>query len=252
MKIVRFRAAEKTVYGVLEGSHVVEYTGTPFGAFARKRRRFQRSQVVLLAPVLPGKIIGVGPNYREHAYDPDAPAPPAPPLYLKPTSAVCGPDDPIVVPGVADVVWPEAALAIVIKKRCRHVAPERVREHVLGFTALNDVMAPCLGAAEGDVLRTRGHDTFAPLGPCIATDLDPTGVEVAAWVNGEARQIANTKDLICPVEELIAHVAAIMTLLPGDVVSTGTAAGSGPMRPGDKVEVRIDGIGCLKNPVIAL
>jgi 2-keto-4-pentenoate hydratase/2-oxohepta-3-ene-1,7-dioic acid hydratase in catechol pathway len=252
MRIVRFRAADKTRYGVLEGSHIVEYTGTPYASFKKARKRYPLRHAVLLAPVIPSKVVAIGLNYREHAEELDLPVPSEPIIFLKPVSAVCGPDDPIVFPSEAGRVDYEAELAIVIRKRCHHAPVERAREHVLGYTCLNDVTARDLQARDGQWTRAKGFDSFCPVGPCIATDIDPNGVDVESYLNGERRQCSNTKHCIFPVEDVIARVSAVMTLLPGDVIATGTPAGIGPMQPGDKVEVRIEGIGSLKNPVIRL
>ena len=252
MKIVRFKAGGKTRYGVLEGTHIVEYAGTPYGTFKKGRKRYALRQTVLLAPVVPSKIVGVGLNYRDHAEEMSCPLPSEPLVFFKPVSAVCGPDDPIVFPPQAGRVDYEAELAIVIKKRCRHVPAERAREHVLGYTCLNDVTARDLQARDGQPTRAKAFDSFCPVGPCIATDIDPNGVDIESYLNGEKRQSSNTKHFIFPVEDLVARVSAVMTLLPGDVITTGTPAGIGPMQPGDKVEVRIEGIGSLKNPVIRI
>ncbi len=252
MKIVRFRAAGKTRYGVLEGTHILEYAGTPYGTFKKARKKYALSQAVLLAPVAPTKIVAVGLNYRDHAEEMSLPVPTEPRLFLKPLSALCGPDDPIVFPPQAQRVDYEGELAIVMKKRCRSVPPERARDYVLGYTCLNDVTARDLQARDGQPTRAKAFDSFCPVGPCIATDIDPNGVDIETWVNGECRQASNTKSFIFPVEDLVARVSAIMTLLPGDLISTGTPAGIGPMQPGDKVEVRIEGIGGLKNPVIKI
>ena len=252
MKIVRFKAGGKTRYGVLEGTHIVEYAGTPYGTFKKGRKRYALRQTVLLAPVVPSKIVGVGLNYRDHAEEMSRPLPSEPLVFFKPVSAVCGPDDPIVFPPQVGRVDYEAELAIVIKKRCRHVPAERAREHVLGYTCLNDVTARDLQARDGQPTRAKAFDSFCPVGPCIATDIDPNGVDIESYLNGEKRQSSNTKHFIFPVEDLVARVSAVMTLLPGDVITTGTPAGIGPMQPGDKVEVRIEGIGSLKNPVIRI
>jgi 2-keto-4-pentenoate hydratase/2-oxohepta-3-ene-1,7-dioic acid hydratase in catechol pathway len=252
MKIVRFKAAGKTRYGVLEGTHVVEYAGTPFGSFNRGRKRYPVRQVVLLAPLIPGKIVGIGLNYRDHAEEVGLSVPAEPFVFLKPPSALVGPGDPIVCPSGAGRVDYEAELAVVVKKRARHVSAERAREYVLGYTCLNDVTARDLQLRDGQLTLAKGFDSFCPLGPCVATDLDPGGLEIGSFLNGERRQASNTKNLIFPVEELLARVSAAMTLLPGDVIATGTPAGIGPMQPGDKIEVRIEGIGSLVNPVIKL
>jgi len=252
MQIVRFRVENKTRYGVLEGSHIVEYAGTPYGPFKKGRKKYPLKQTVLMMPVVPSKVVAIALNYREHAEELHLPVPVEPIIFLKPLSALCGPDDPIVFPPQAQRVDYEAELAIVIKKRCHHTAAERAREHVLGYTCLNDVTARDLMARDGQWTRAKGFDSFCPVGPCIATDIDPNGVDVESYLNGEKKQGSNTKHCIFPIEDLIARVSAVMTLLPGDVIATGTPAGIGPMRPGDKVEVRIAGIGSLKNPVIRL
>lgn len=252
MKIVRFRAAGKTRYGVLEGTRIVEYAGTPYGTFKKARKRWALRQAVLLAPVVPSKIVAVGLNYRDHAEEMSLPVPAEPRIFFKPLSALCGPDDPIVYPPQSQRVDYEGELAVVIKKRCRSVPAERAREYVLGYTCLNDVTARDLQERDRQPTRAKAFDSFCPVGPCIATDIDPNGVDIETWVNGERRQASNTKNFIFPVEDIVARVSAVMTLLPGDVIATGTPAGIGPMEPGDKVEVRIEGIGALKNPVIRI
>jgi 2-keto-4-pentenoate hydratase/2-oxohepta-3-ene-1,7-dioic acid hydratase in catechol pathway len=250
MKIVRFKAAGKTRYGALEGAHIVEYAGTPFGPFKRGRRRYALRQAVLLVPVVPSKIVCVGLNYRDHAEEMHLPVPARPVWFLKPPSALCGPDDPIVYPAQSRRVDYEAELAVVIRKRARHVPPERAREYVLGYTCLNDVTARDLQVRDGRDARATAFDTFCPIGPCIATDIDPNAATLEAWVNGERRQSSSTKEMVFPVEELVARVSDVMTLLPGDVIATGTPAGAGPLEPGDRVEVRIEGIGTLRNTVV--
>jgi 2-keto-4-pentenoate hydratase/2-oxohepta-3-ene-1,7-dioic acid hydratase in catechol pathway len=252
MQIVRFKAGGKTRYGALEGATVIEYSGTPFALFRRGRRRYALKHTVLLAPVLPTKIVAVGLNYRDHAQEMGLRIPSEPRIFLKPTTALIGPDDPIVYPPQSRRVEHEAELAIVIKRRCRNVSAERAREYVLGYTCLNDVTARDLQERDGMPSRAKAFDTFCPIGPCVATDIDPNAVTIEAYVNGENRQSSSTKELIFPVEELVARVSEVMTLLPGDVISTGTPSGVGPLRPGDRVEVRIEGIGSLRNPVVKL
>jgi 2-keto-4-pentenoate hydratase/2-oxohepta-3-ene-1,7-dioic acid hydratase in catechol pathway len=252
VKIVRFRAAGKTRYGVLDGARIAEYAGTPYGTFKKARKKYALSQAVLLAPVAPSKIVAVGLNYRDHAEEMNLPVPAEPRIFFKPLSALCGPDDPIVFPAQAGRVDYEGELAVVIKKRCRAVPAERARDYVLGYTCLNDVTARELQARDGQPTRAKAFDTFCPVGPCIATDIDPNGVDIETWVNSERRQASNTKHFIFPVDELIARISTVMTLLPGDLIATGTPAGVGPLKPGDKVEVRIEGIGGLKNPVVKI
>ena len=252
MRIVRFRAADKTRYGVLEGSQIIEYAGTPYSIFTRGRKRWAVSQTVLLAPVAPSKIVAVGTNYRDHAEEMQLRIPDEPMMFFKPISSLCGPNDPVVKPSLAQRVDYEGELAIVIKKRCRHVDAERALDYVLGYTCLNDVTARDLQTRDGQPSRAKGFDSFCPMGPCIATDIDPNGVDIETYLNGERKQGSNTKHLIFAVEDVIARITAVMTLWPGDVIATGTPAGVGPMQPGDNVEVRIEGIGRLRNPVIEI
>jgi 2-keto-4-pentenoate hydratase/2-oxohepta-3-ene-1,7-dioic acid hydratase in catechol pathway len=240
VQIVRFRAEALTRYGVLDGSVVVEYAGTPWTLFRRGRRRYPLRQVVLLAPAQPSKVVAIGLNAAE------------PRLFFKPTSAVVGPDDPIVAPLQCHHLEAEAALAAVIKRRCRNVAPARVRDYVLGWVGLNDVTARDLQLRDGDSARAKAFDTFCPLGPCIATDVDPHAAAIETWVNGALRCAGSTKELALTVEDAVARVAEVMTLLPGDVVATGAPGVSGPLEAGDRIEIRIDGIGCLKNTVVRL
>ena len=252
MRIVRFKALGKTRYGVLEGTQIVEYSGTPFAAFKRGRKKYPLRQAVLLSPVIPSKIAAIALNYRDHAEEMGRAVPLEPYIFLKPISAVCGPDDPIIYPPQSSRVEYEGELAIVIKKRSLCVPPERAWDHILGYTCLNDVTARDLQIRDGQPIRAKAFDTFCPLGPCIATDIDGNGLEIETFLNGERRQASNSKHLVVPVEDIVARVSAVMTLLPGDIIATGTPAGVGPMRPGDKVEVRIEGIGSLKNSVIKL
>ena len=242
MLIVRFRVGDATRYGALEGNTVIEHAGTPWTTFRRGRKRHSLHQVVLLAPALPSRIVAVGLNYRARAAELAEALPDLPVLALKPPSAVIGPDDPIVLPPQSDFVEHEAELAIVLKRRCHKVSPVRARDYVLGYTALNDVTARDARARDGLAARAKGFDTFCPLGPCTATDLDPSALTVEGLV---------TKDLIFPVEDLIARVSEVMTLMPGDVIATGTPAGVGPLVAGDTVEVSVAGVGVLRNPVHA-
>jgi len=252
VQIVRFRVENKTRYGALEGAVVVEYAGTPWSLFRRGRRRYALRQVVLLAPVPPSKIVGVGLNHREQAAGLGRVVPDDPLMFFKPVSALVGPDDPIVAPPVSRHLECAAALAAVIKRRCRNVQATRVREYVLGYAGLNDVTARDIQTRDGDWTRAKAFDTFCPVGPCIATDLDPNTATIETWVNGTLRATGSTKELVCAVEDVLARVSEVMTLLPGDVVATGAPGVSGPVGAGDRVEVRIDGVGCLKNIVVRL
>jgi 2-keto-4-pentenoate hydratase/2-oxohepta-3-ene-1,7-dioic acid hydratase in catechol pathway len=252
VQIVRFKVDGTARYGALEGAAVIEYTGTPFSLFKRGRRRFSLRQVVLLAPVVPGKIIALGLNTRAHAAELGVELPAEPMIFFKPVSALIGPDDPIVYPPQSHRVDYEAELAIVIKRRCHTVSAARALEYVLGYTALNDVTARDLHTVDRSPSRAKAFDTFCPLGPCIRTDIDPHALAIETWVNGVRRQSGSTKELILPVEEIVARVSEVMTLLPGDVIATGTLGGVGALEPGDRVEVRIEGIGSLRNSVVRL
>jgi 2-keto-4-pentenoate hydratase/2-oxohepta-3-ene-1,7-dioic acid hydratase in catechol pathway len=200
--------------------------------------------------VLPSKIVGINLNYRDHATEMGVAVPEEPAIFFKPVSALVGPGDPIVYPPQSRRVDYEAELAIVIRRRCRNVPVARVREHVLGYTCLNDVTARDLQRRDRVLGRCKSFDTFCPLGPCITTDIDANAVRVETYVNGERRQSGSTKELVFPVEDLVARISEIMTLLPGDVIASGTPAGVGPLQPGDRVEIRIEGIGSLINPVV--
>jgi 2-keto-4-pentenoate hydratase/2-oxohepta-3-ene-1,7-dioic acid hydratase in catechol pathway len=250
VQIVRFRTHDKTRYGVLEGTVVIEYTGTPWSLFRRGRRRYPVRQVVLLAPVLPSKIVGVAPGRSASAAGDAAVADLL--MFFKPVSALIGPDDPIVAPAACQHLESEPALAAVIKRRCRNVQPARAREYVLGYAGLNDVTARDIQARDGHCGRAKAFDTFCPLGPCITTDFDPGAATIETWVNGTLRAVGSPTELALAVEDVVARVSEVMTLLPGDVVATGAPGASGPLAAGDRVEIRIDGIGGLKNIVVRL
>jgi 2-keto-4-pentenoate hydratase/2-oxohepta-3-ene-1,7-dioic acid hydratase in catechol pathway len=203
-----------------------------------------------LAPVAPGKIVGIGRNYRGHAAERGKPVPAEPLVFLKPASAVIGPGAPIEIPPGIGRVDHEAELGLVIGRRASRVPRARALEYVLGVTAVNDVTARDLQNRGAPFSHVKGYDTFAPVGPCVALGLDPRGLTVEGVVNGELRQRGTTADLIFPVDVLIEYVSAIMTLEPGDIIATGTPAGVGPLVPGDTVTVRVEGVGELTNPVV--
>jgi 2-keto-4-pentenoate hydratase/2-oxohepta-3-ene-1,7-dioic acid hydratase in catechol pathway len=206
----------------------------------------------LLPPILPGKIVGVGRNYRDHAAERGKPVPTEPLIFLKPPSAVIGPGASIhLPPGVGRVDY-EAELGVVIGRRATSVAAGSALDHVLGLTCVNDVTARALQDRGVQFSHAKGYDTFAPVGPCIALDREWRGRTVECLLNGELRQHSTTDALIFPIEHLIAYISAVMTLFPGDLIATGTPAGIGPLSPGDTVSVRVSGVGTLSNPVVAL
>ena len=206
----------------------------------------------LLAPVVPSKIVAIGLNYKDHAAEQGKPLPKEPMMFLKPSTAVIGPEEPIVLPEGAGRIDHEAEVAVVIGTRASHVPEDRAREYVLGLTCMNDVTARELQVKDVQYTRAKGFDTFAPLGPCIAVGLDyhaPEGLLVEGRVNDERRQASSTRELIFPIDTLVAFVSRVMTLLPGDVISTGTPAGIGPLKAGDRVTITVEGVGDLSNPV---
>jgi 2-keto-4-pentenoate hydratase/2-oxohepta-3-ene-1,7-dioic acid hydratase in catechol pathway len=208
--------------------------------------------VNLLAPCEPSKIVALGLNYRDHAAEFGRQAPDEPLIFLKPSTAVIGPGANIIYPRMSRRVDYEAELGVVIGKTARRVEEENALEYVLGYTCFNDVTARDLQKKDGLFTRAKGFDTFAALGPWIETGLaDPDKVMVEAYLNGERRQHASTSTMVFGVRRLIAFISEVMTLLPGDVIATGTPSGVGPMRPGDEVEVRVEGIGTLQNRVLA-
>jgi 2-keto-4-pentenoate hydratase/2-oxohepta-3-ene-1,7-dioic acid hydratase in catechol pathway len=205
----------------------------------------------LLAPVRPTKIVCVGLNYKDHAAETGKPLPPEPLLFIKPTSAIIGPGDPIRIPPGVGRVDHEAELGIVIGKRAHRVTKANAWEYVLGLICVNDVTARDLQKKEAQYTRCKGFDTFAPIGPCIATGPNGEPRMVEGWVNDQRRQASSTKHLIFPVDHLLEFITFVMTLEPGDIVSTGTPEGIGPLTPGDTVTVTVEGVGELKNPVSA-
>ena len=208
------------------------------------------SEVKLLAPSVPSKIVALGLNYRDHAKELGLPIPEEPLLFLKPPSAVIGPEEKIILPPESKRVDYEAELAVVIRKRARRIAPQRAFDYILGYTCFNDVTARDLQKKDGQWTRAKSFDTFAPFGPWIETDLDPSNLKVRSYLNGFLRQDSSTSELIFPVPEIVSFVSQVMTLEPGDVIATGTPPGIGPLSSGDLIEVEIEGIGRLKNYVI--
>jgi 2-keto-4-pentenoate hydratase/2-oxohepta-3-ene-1,7-dioic acid hydratase in catechol pathway len=258
MRIARFvSAAQEPAYGVVEGdpdagdATIAVIDGHPVGQFAFSGQRYAFVDVRLLAPIIPTKIIGIGKNYADHAREMGGEAPAQPLIFAKPSTAVIGPGDPIARPASVGRVDHEGELAVVIGKVCRDVRPDQAYDVVLGYTCGNDVTARDQQKADGQWTRAKGYDTFCPLGPWIETDLDPRDLAVTTSVNGEVRQSGRTSELVHGIPELIAYITACMTLLPGDVILTGTPAGVGPLEVGDDVAVTVEGIGTLTNVVRA-
>lgn len=203
------------------------------------------------APVTPSIVVCIGLNYKDHAAEMNKKLPAEPLVFLKPQSAVIGPEDPIRIPSWAGRIEHEAEMAVVIKKRASHVKSADAMDYVLGITCLNDVTARELQAKDVQYSRAKGFDTFCPIGPCIAVGLDPSALNVEGWVNGEKRHNSNTRELIFTVPYLVEHVTRFMTLNAGDVITTGTPSGVGPLTPGDRMMVKVEGVGTLSNPCVA-
>jgi 2-keto-4-pentenoate hydratase/2-oxohepta-3-ene-1,7-dioic acid hydratase in catechol pathway len=272
VRIARFAAGNEVRYGVVDGDAasgtesrngagangaalaVAEMSGHPFGPAAEIALtgvRHPVADVRLLAPVLPSKVVAIGRNYVEHAMELGNEPPAEPLIFLKPSTAVIGPADAIVRPDrLSQRVDFEGELAIVFGRLCRDVPPDRVPEVIFGYTCANDVTARDLQKSDGQWARAKGFDTFCPLGPWIETDLDAADVRLTTTVNDEVKQDSRTSLLIHDIAALVSYVTAVMTILPGDVLLTGTPEGVGPLVAGDTVSVSIEGIGALTNRVV--
>jgi len=251
MKIVRIKAADDIAYGVADAEGVAVYRGTPFVAWEPTETVVPWDRVQLLAPVIPTKVVCIGRNYVDHAGEQGVDVPQEPMIFLKPATAVVGPDVSIVLPPASSEVHHEAELAAVIHRVARNVRAEDASQYILGYTAANDVTARDLQAKDKQWTRAKGFDTFCPLGPAIETELDPLErLAIICRVNGDVRQAGFTSDMVFGVAEIFEFITAVMTLLPGDVILTGTPAGVGKIDGGDTVKVEIDGIGTLTNRVV--
>lgn len=252
MKIVRIKAGDDIAYGVADTEGVLVYTGSPFVAWEPTETVVPWSSVKLLAPVLPTKVLCVGKNYEDHAAEFDGEVPDEPLIFMKPATSVIGQNDPVIHPTLSSEVHHEAELAVVISRPARNVKAEDASQFIFGYTAANDVTARDLQRKDGQWTRAKGFDTFCPLGPAIETELDPLErLAVICRVNGEVRQAGFTSDMVFGVAEIVEYITAFMTLLPGDIILTGTPSGVGKVEPGDVMEVEVDGIGTLANRVVS-
>ncbi|MGY1812098.1 fumarylacetoacetate hydrolase family protein [Blastococcus sp. SYSU D00820] len=257
MRIVRFASPSGMSFGVLDGDgQVAQIEGHPFGTISFTGQRFAQADIRLLSPILPSKVVCVGKNYAEHVKEMNTGEAPAQPLlFLKPSTSVIGPGDAIRIPAGSTNVHHEAELAVVIGARgARNLTPEQVPASIFGYTIANDVTERDMQRLDGQWTRAKGFDSFCPLGPWIETDLpgigkDPADLSITCTVDDELRQSGRTSQLLFDVPTLVSYISQVMTLLPGDVVLTGTPAGVGPIRPGQRVEVSIEGLGSLANPV---
>ncbi|WP_165218606.1 fumarylacetoacetate hydrolase family protein [Schaalia sp. ZJ1691] len=256
MRIVRFSDGDTPRYGALDddSNRIVVLKGDPlFNPVEPDGRIVELDEVRLLSPVIPrSKVVGIGKNYADHAREMGGEAPARPVIFLKPNTSVIGPDDPIARPSWSSEVHYEGELAVIIKSLAKDVPLDRVDDVILGYTCANDVTARDAQRSDGQWTRAKGFDTSCPLGPWIVVDpeLDVNNLHIETRVNGEIKQSDSTASMITPVKELVAYVSTIFTLLPGDIIITGTPAGIGPIDAGQRVEVEIEGIGTLSNPVV--
>lgn len=261
MRICRFAVNDELFYGVLEGldaqgepgeeTVIAVLDGHPFNGINPDGRFVRYQDVRLVAPVLPTKVIGIGKNYATHAEETNLGAVPVEPLiFLKPNTSVVGPGEPIQMPWQSEQIEHEAELAIVIGRVCKEVPKERAADVIFGYTCANDVTARDLQHADGQWTRAKGFDSFCPLGPWIETEFDWEDVSIQCAVNGKSFQDGNTNDMVFDIASIVEAVSNAMTLLPGDVILTGSPAGTSVIKAGDTVAVKISGIGTLKNPVV--
>lgn len=264
MRIARFTTGDDPQYGVVTGdvddlgipaddAAVVALAGDPlYVGIHLTEEQHPLADVRLLAPVIPrSKVVGIGKNYAAHAAEMGGEVPAEPLMFLKPNTSVVGPGDPVFYPRQTSNLHYEGELAVVIGRICRDVAPERVKDVVYGYTIGNDVTARDLQRSDVQFTRAKGFDSFCPLGPWIETELDTSDLRVQTHLNGDLKQDGTTKDMIFDVAALVSYVSSVMTLLPGDVILTGTPEGVGPMNVGDEVDVTVTGIGTLTNKVVS-
>jgi len=253
MKIYRYKQGTKISYGILKEETLFPLKGSVFKDFKIEEKGIPISSVVLFPPCEPTKIIAVGINYQNHALERGRAVPEEPLIFLKPPSAVIGPNDIIIYPKMARRVDYEGELALIIKKKANLLDEnDSMDDYILGYTCFNDVTARDLQDKDVQFTRAKSFDTFAVVGPCIATEVDPSNLRLKTFLNGKLKQSANTRNMIFPVPYLVRFISRIMTLNPGDIITTGTPAGVGPMVPGDRVDVQIEGIGTLSNRVMKI
>lgn len=249
MKIVRFATENYVEFGIMEADGIRRITGDIYGEFEPSNELVELRAARLLCPCAPTKIIALGRNYAAHAAEHGAQVPTEPLLFFKPPSAVIGPGTEIVYSAATAQLEYEGELAVVIKKRGKDIREENAAEYILGYTCANDVTARDLQRKDSQWTRAKGFDTFAPLGPCIETELDPAALQITTEVNGKVVQQGNTRDMVFKIPFILRYISEIMTLEPGDVIMTGTPEGVGRIERGDTVAVTIPGIGILENVV---
>ena len=258
MRIVRYELDGLKHYGIIDKTSLKEIeeesiygegvsAGGTFSDMSFTGRTVDPSDVHFIPPCQPSKIVAVGLNYRSHAQELNMQLPDEPLLFLKPSTSVIGHEDYIMYPAMTRRVDYEAELGVVIGKRAKGISADEAKAYILGYTCFNDVTARDLQGKDKQFTRSKSFDTFAPTGPWIETDLNPAACKVESYLNGKLKQSGNTSDLVFPVFQLVSFISSVMTLLPGDIIATGTPSGIGPMQVGDTVEVKIEGIGTLRN-----
>jgi 2-keto-4-pentenoate hydratase/2-oxohepta-3-ene-1,7-dioic acid hydratase in catechol pathway len=250
MRTCRFRLAGRERYGLVEGEGVRALTAAPWAGGLPEGKPVPLADVTLLAPVEPSKIVCIGRNYRAHAKELGNDVPTVPLLFLKPPTAIVGPQEAIRCPEQSKEVHHEAELGVVVARTLARATATEARLAVFGYTCVNDVTARDIQREEKQFTRAKGFDTFCPVGPVVETGIDPMDVSIVCRVNGAERQRGHTRDMVFDPFALLAFISSVMTLLPGDVVATGTPEGVGAVKRGDWVEVEISGIGVLRNPVV--
>jgi 2-keto-4-pentenoate hydratase/2-oxohepta-3-ene-1,7-dioic acid hydratase in catechol pathway len=249
MGLVRFKNRGEVNYGVRQDDRINRVTGEICADFQVSGDYYSLSEVDLLAPCSPSKIVCVGLNYEDHAKELDQQLPEDPVIFLKPATAVIGPEDKIKYPSMSEQVDYEAELAVVIKDKIKGITPQEADDHILGYTCFNDITARDLQQKDGQWTRAKSFDTFAPLGPEIATDVAPGDLEIKLIKNGVQQQVSNTSQMIFSSSELVSFISQVMTLQPGDIIATGTPPGVGAVEEEDQLTVEIEGIGSLQNEV---
>jgi 2-keto-4-pentenoate hydratase/2-oxohepta-3-ene-1,7-dioic acid hydratase in catechol pathway len=250
MRFVRFRWGKRIHHGLWEEEGIRPIQGRPPGKWKPTHDILCAEAVQLLAPCTPSKVVALGLNYRDHAQETQMALPPEPLLFLKPSTSVIGPGESIRIPAMSGRVDYEAEMGVVIGKPAKDVPVERAEEFIWGYTCLNDVTARDLQGQDGQWTRAKGFDSFCPIGPWVVSGIDASDLAIEGLLNGEVKQRSSTRQLVFSVPYLVSFISRVMTLLPGDVIATGTPSGIGPMKPGDRFLVRIEGIGTLENPVI--
>ncbi|TDX50941.1 fumarylacetoacetate hydrolase family protein [Orenia marismortui] len=249
MKFLRFKKEEKVSYGVLEEGIIREIKGDIYNDYQISDRNYLLSEVDLLAPCEPSKIICVGLNYRDHAKELDMDLPKEPVIFLKPVTSIIGPNTKVKYPKISQQVDYEAELAVVVKNQIREIEAAEVGDYILGYTCFNDITARDLQNRDGQWTRAKSFDTFAPVGPIIETEVNPNDLQVQLFHNGKVKQNSHTKQMIFEIEYLVSFISQVMTLNPGDIIATGTPPGVGSVEVGDDLEVKIEGIGSLKSQI---